>query len=175
GWNSYIASKATILFMISAIQMLLFVVVSHFVLEIRGMTFSFWLVLFSTACFANLLGLNISAAFKSAVTVYILIPLLLIPQMILSGLLFSYDKLNNVISQRGKVPMIADMMVSRWAFEAMAVHQFVNNDYGSSFYKYDREQSQANVKATFLSEDLRKRNAFLGNNLASTNDSVKQL
>jgi hypothetical protein len=158
-WNSYVASKASILFTMTAIQMFLFVVVSHWILEIKGMTIAFWFVLFSTACFANLLGLNISAAFKSAVTVYILIPLLLIPQMILSGLLFSYDKLNNVISQRGKVPLMADMMVSRWAFEAMAVQQFVNNDYEDSFFKYNREQSQANVKATFLSEELKKKNA----------------
>lgn len=158
-WNSYVASKAGILFTMSAIQMFLFVVVSHWILEIKGMTIAFWFVLFSTACFANLLGLNISAAFKSAVTVYILIPLLLIPQMILSGLLFSYDKLNNAISQRGKVPLMADMMVSRWAFEAMTVHQFVENEYERSFYKYHREQSQANFKATFLAEELRKRNA----------------
>jgi ABC-type multidrug transport system ATPase subunit len=174
-WNSYVASKAGILFTMSAIQMLLFVVVSHWILEIKGMTMAFWLVLFSTACFANLLGLNISAAFKSAVTVYILIPLLLIPQMILSGLLFSYDKLNNAISQRGKVPLIADFMVSRWAFEAMAVQQFVENDYQTSFYKYNREQSQANIKATFLSEDLRSRNAFVRENFSNRNDSVKRL
>jgi ABC-type multidrug transport system permease subunit len=156
-WNSYVASKVSILFTISAIQMFLFVVVSHWILEIKGMNMSTWFVLFSTACFANLLGLNISARFKSAVTVYILIPLLLIPQMILSGLLFSYDKLNNTISQRGKVPLIADAMVSRWAFEAMAVDQFIHNDYEESFYKYQREQSQANFKATFLAEELRRR------------------
>lgn len=172
-WNSYVASKTGILFTMSAIQTFLFVIVSHWILEIRGMTFAFWCVLFSTSCFANLLGLNISAAFKSAVTVYILIPLLLIPQMILSGLLFSYDKLNNVISQRGKVPMVADFMVSRWAFEAMAVHQFVDNEYETSFYKFHRDQSQANVKSTFLSDELRRRNEFLREHFTSTNDSVK--
>jgi ABC transport system ATP-binding/permease protein len=174
-WNSYVASKAGILFTMSAIQMFLFVIVSHWILEIKGMTIAFWFALFSTACFANLLGLNISAAFKSAVTVYILIPLLLIPQMILSGLLFSYDKLNSVISQRGKVPLVADMMVSRWAFEAMAVQQFVGNDYETSFYKYNREQSQANVKATFLVEELRKRNQFALENLGAKNDSILKI
>ncbi|MEI9922142.1 MAG: ATP-binding cassette domain-containing protein [Bacteroidota bacterium] len=165
-WNSYVASKTGILFTMSAIQMFLFVVVGHWILEIKGMTIATWFVLFSTACFANLLGLNISAGFKSAVTVYILIPLLLIPQMILSGLLFSYDKLNNAISQRGKVPLIADMMVSRWAFEAMATHQFVNNEYEESFYKYHRDQSQANFNSTFFADQLRKKNV--------SEDSVKR-
>lgn len=174
-WNSYVASKTGILFAMSGIQTFLFVIVSHWILEIQGMTMAFWFVLFSTSCFANLLGLNISAAFKSAVTVYILIPLLLIPQMILSGLLFSYDKLNNVISQRGKVPLVADFIVARWAFEAMAVHQFVENEYEASFYRYNRDQSQANVKSTFLCEELRQRNEFLRQNFASTNDSVRSL
>jgi ABC-type multidrug transport system ATPase subunit len=173
-WNSYIASKAAILFMISAVQMILFVVVSHLILEIRGMTFSFWLVLFSTACFANLLGLNISALFKSAVTVYILIPLLLIPQMILSGLLFPFDKLNNVISERGKVPLVADFMVSRWAFEGMAVHQFVANEYGESFYRFNREQSKANIRSTFIAEELLSRNSFIEENAGSTDPLVQQ-
>src|SRR5262249_33142080 len=90
-------------------------------------------------------------------------------------LLFSYDKLNNVISQRGKVPFVADMMVSRWAFEAMAVHQFVTNDYGQSLYKFNKDISQANVKATFLSEELRKRNAFVVANSESKNDSIQKL
>ncbi|HZY78663.1 MAG TPA: ABC transporter, partial [Cyclobacteriaceae bacterium] len=82
---------------------------------------------------------------------------------------------NNVISQRGKVPLIADMMVSRWAFEAMAVHQFTDNDYESSFYKYNKEQSQANIKAGFLAEELRRRNAFVKANFASTNDSIRAI
>jgi hypothetical protein len=79
------------------------------------------------------LGLNISSAFNSAVTVYVMIPLLLIPQMILSGLLFSFDRLNDVISTKGKVPLVADMMASRWAYEALAVYQFKNNSYEEPF------------------------------------------
>src|SRR5688572_26490266 len=85
-WNSYLQSKLIILFTMSAIQTLSFVLVGNLLLEIKGMTMTFWAVLFTTACFANVLGLNISSAFRSAVTVYIMIPLLLIPQMILSGL-----------------------------------------------------------------------------------------
>ncbi len=93
-WNSYLLSKLSILFTLSAIQTLLFVVVGHLILEIHGMTLSFWFMLFTISCFANVLGMNISSAFNSAVTVYVLIPLLLIPQMILNGLLFNFDKLN---------------------------------------------------------------------------------
>lgn len=174
-WNSYLLSKLTILFSLSAIQMLLFVWIGNFILEIHGMTFSFWLVLFTTSCFANVLGLNISAAFKSAVTVYVIIPLLLIPQMILSGLLFNFDKLNDLISIKGKVPVVADFMASRWAYEAIATHYFVNNDYEKSFYQYEKAQSQADFKSAFLSDELMRRNAFVVENYGNPNDSVQEL
>ena len=114
-WNSYLVSKLGILFLLSAIQTLMFVWVGNLVLEIKGMVLAFWFILFSTSCMANVLGLNISSAFNSAVTVYVLIPLLLIPQMILSGVLFSFDKLHPLISNKEKVPFVADLMASRWA------------------------------------------------------------
>src|SRR6187549_1286406 len=149
-WNSYLMSKLIILFSLSAIQTLSFVVVGILILEMEwAMLIPFWLVLFSTSCFASVLGLNISSAFNSAVTVYVMIPLLLIPQMILSGLLFSFDKLNSVIRTKGKVPVLADMMASRWAYEALVVDQFVSNKYEKPFYTYEKIESQADFHASF--------------------------
>jgi ABC-type multidrug transport system ATPase subunit len=174
-WNSYLLSKLNILFLLSAIQTITFVVVGNLILEIHGMTLAMWLVLFSVSCFANVLGLNISSAFNSAVTVYVMIPLLLIPQMILSGLLFSFDKLNNLISTKGKVPVVADLMASRWAYEAMAVYQFKSNDYEAPFYHYEKEEAKADFKSAYLADELRNRNRFVLENFESKNDSIKKL
>jgi ABC-type multidrug transport system ATPase subunit len=172
-WNSYLMSKLSILFSLSAIQTLTFVVIGNLVLQVKGMTFAFWLVLFSTSCFANVIGLNISSAFRKAVTVYILIPLLLIPQMILSGLLFSFDKLNNLITTKGKVPIVADLMASRWAYEAMAVYQFINNDYQREYFSYEREAAIADFKSGYIADELASRNQFIMDNVASDNDSIE--
>ena len=114
------------------------------------MFFPFWMILFSVSCFANVLGLNISATFKSAITVYILIPLLVIPQLILSGVVVNFDKLNPVITTEDKVPMIGEIMASRWAFEAMAVTQFKNNEFESEFYPYDKIMAQSEFKTGYL-------------------------
>ena len=104
-----------------------------------------------------------------------MIPLLLIPQMILSGLLFKFDKLNNLISSKGKVPVIADLMASRWAYEALAVDQFINNDYESAYYEYEKNESMADFKTAFIADELRKKNAFLMENFESKNDSIQSL
>ena len=175
-WNSYLASKVTILFALSAIQTLSFVVISILILEMEWtMLLPFWFVLFTTSCFASVLGLNISSAFNSAVTVYVMIPLLLIPQMILSGLLFNFDKLNSVISTKGKVPIVADMMASRWAYEALVVDQFVNNRYEKPFYKYEKIESQADFHASFLVNELEKKRKFVDDNKNEKNDSIRQI
>lgn len=175
-WNSYLISKLGILFVLSAIQMLCFAVVGNLILEIEWtMLLPFWLVLFTTSCMANVLGLNISSAFNSAVTVYVLIPLLLIPQMILSGLLFSFDKLNSAISTKGKVPLVADMMASRWAYEAMAVYQFKNNSFEKPFFIHDKIESQSDFKSTFLAEKLSEKRKSVADNIRSKdNNRVQQ-
>lgn len=174
-WNSYLVSKLGILFLLSAIQTLSFVIIGHSLLEIKGMTLAFWLVLFTCSCFANVLGLNISSAFKSAVTVYVMIPLLLIPQMILSGLLFSFDKLNNVLSTKGKVPIVADMMASRWAYEAMAVYQFKHNPFQEPYYNFEKQEAIADFNAAYLAEELKKKRQFIFANYKNANDSLKKI
>jgi ABC-type multidrug transport system ATPase subunit len=173
-WNSYLLSKMAILFFLSAAQTLSFIAIGNLILEIKGMTLAFALVLFSTSCFANVIGLNISSAFNSAITVYILIPLLLIPQMILSGLLFRFDKINELIGNKEKVPVLADLMASRWAYEAMAVHQFKNNEFEKPYFDYEKRASIADFKAAYLADELQKRIQFISDNGQSKDDSIQK-
>jgi len=149
-WFSYINSKIIYLFVLSAVQMLLYVLVGNWILEIKGMTLSYWLILFSTAFTANMLGLNISAGMNSIVNIYILIPLILIPQLLLSGVTVKFDDLHKSITSKVYVPAIGDMMASRWAYEALAVEQAKNNRYDRHFYAYEQQKSEAQFKTSFL-------------------------
>ncbi len=144
--SSYLTAKISILIVISSIQAILFVLIGNFILGIQGMYFEYWLVLFSTFVFANFMGLNISSAFNSAVTIYILIPLLMIPQMALGGAMFSFDKLNRLVGSVDKVPVIADIMASRWAYEGLMVEQFKENKFESQYFIYNQVKSTANFK-----------------------------
>jgi ABC-type multidrug transport system ATPase subunit len=148
---SYLTSKAVLLFILSAIQTLTFVVVGNYVLELRGMNLSFWIMLFSISCIANIIGLIISSSFNSAVTIYIIIPLLIIPQMILGGAMFSYDKLNYMIGggMTKDVPLIADFMPARWGYEGLVVDTYVNNEYGKAFYEIERKESICSYKQSY--------------------------
>lgn len=154
--SSYLIAKVVILTAISAIQALLYVLVGNSILQFADMYMSFWLVLFPMFVFANMLGLNISSAFNSAVTIYILIPLLMIPQMALGGSMFSFDKLNQIIGSVGRVPIIAEMMPSRWSYEALMVKSFKDNQYETLFYDFEKQKSYANFKEVHYFGELEK-------------------
>lgn len=155
-WFSYLNSKITIMFLISAIQTISFILIGNFILEIKGMTLQYWLVLFTTSCFANMLGLNISSAFTSVITIYILIPFILIPQLLFSGVIVPFDKLHKSnLSSYEYVPVIGELMTTRWSFEALAVEQFKNNKFERNFFRYDMGIRQADWNSFFLIKALK--------------------
>ncbi len=153
--SSYLVSKVLILFTISAIQMVLFVGVANSVLGINDMYFEFWLALFSVSAFANILGLIISASFNSIITIYILIPLLMIPQMVLGGAMFTFDKLNKDFTSPDVVPAIAEFMPSRWVYEGLMVHQYKNNNFKKNIFEVERQESAADFKQVYYIPELR--------------------
>ncbi len=162
--SSYLLSKIGIMFSISAFQSFVFVMIANTVLEIRGMYFEYWIVLFTTWCFANMLGLNISDGFKSSISIYILIPFLIIPQIILSGVLVRFDKLNPIISSQGKIPFYGEIITARWAYEALAVNQFKNNKFYKGLYPYYKQKSDY-IYYSFWSEPLFREIAVVKNNI----------
>ncbi|MGE5395768.1 MAG: ATP-binding cassette domain-containing protein, partial [Candidatus Saccharibacteria bacterium] len=115
---SYLNSKILFLVLLSAFQSFSFVFIANHILEIQSMTISYWLILFSVSVFSNLLGLNISSAFNSVEAIYILVPLLLIPQILLCGVIVKFDDLQNKNADKDAVPLVGEIMASRWAFEA---------------------------------------------------------
>ncbi len=169
---SYLNSKIIYLFTLSAFQMLIFVLVGNYILEIKGMNFNFWLILFSTACFANIVGLNLSSGLNSIVTIYILIPLILVPQLLLGGAMIKFDELHHSISKKEYVPVVGDLMTSRWAYEALTVELFKNNAYEKNFFEDDQQISQASFKVSFLIPKLESKFENVYYNLQNNKDTA---
>jgi len=147
---SYINSKVLVMLAISAIQALLFVSVGNALLDIRGMFFSYWLIFFSTAFTANMVGLNISAALSSVVAIYITIPLILVPQLLFSGVVVPFQKLHRSVTSQLYVPVIGDLMISRWSYEALMVQQFRSNRFERNFVALDQELSCCSYYFNYL-------------------------
>ena len=148
--SSYLFSKISVLFGFSLVQTVMYVLIGNYVIGIQGLNFPYWAVLFSCSCFANMLGLNVSATFNSAITIYILIPILLIPQLVLGGVTVKFDEINPHLANPGKVPVIGELMASRWAFEALCVQQYKENAYEKPLYNYDRAIENARYKSNYF-------------------------
>jgi len=148
--SAYLLSKISLLFILSGVQMLFFVLIGNLIMEIKGMFFAYWLILFSVSCFANLLGLLISDGLKSIVAIYVIVPFLLVPQILLAGVIVKFDKLHYKFTSDQVVPVPGDMMPSRWAYEALAVNQYVNNDYQKPLYEIEKLESNINYDMQFL-------------------------
>lgn len=171
--SSYLLSKISILFTLSAIQTLMFVLLGNYILGIKGMFFEHWAILFTASCFANVLGLNISSAFNSAVTIYILIPILLIPQLILSGVVVKFDKLNPAIGNNTTVPFVGDLMASRWAFETAMVTQFKDNKFEKKFYADDKIMANSDYKKIYFIPELETRLQYCLLNINNPDEEIK--
>ena len=138
-YGSYIWSKILFITVVSLIQTFLFIVVGNTIMGLHGLFGMWWLILFVTAFLANLTGLLLSQCLSSVVAIYISIPILLIPQILLCGLVVSFSDLTPR-STTGNVPLIGDLIPSRWSYEALAVTSFTDNQYEKPFFETDREK-----------------------------------
>lgn len=138
-YSSYIWSKIVFMAGVSLVQSLLFIIVGNTIMGLHGLFWTWWLILFITAFLANLTGLLLSQCLNSVVSIYISIPLLLIPQILLCGLVVSFTDLAPK-STTGNVPLIGDIIPSRWSYEALAVTSFTDNQYERNFFETDKEK-----------------------------------
>ncbi|MDD2953630.1 MAG: ATP-binding cassette domain-containing protein [Parabacteroides sp.] len=154
--GSYLSSKIFYLLCISAIQSLLFIVVGNFLIGIGGEMFlTWWITLWVTSFLANLTGLVLSQSLNSIVAIYITIPLLLIPQILLCGLVVKFDDLSRSASSRNIVPLIGEVIPSRWAFEALVTEQFRNNSYNRLFFTVEKEKFLAQYYRNIHADEVR--------------------
>lgn len=141
-YGSYIWSKVIYMAAVCLVQTLLFIIVGNLLIGVHGLFWVWWAVLFVSAFLSSLIGLLLSQCMNSVVAIYITIPLLLIPQILLCGLVVKFEDLNPR-SETGNVPVIGDVIPSRWAYEALAVANFSKNEYERQLFEQDRERFSA--------------------------------
>ena len=140
-YGSYISSKIVFMAGVTLIQTLLFIVVGNSIMQLHDLFLVWWLILFVTAFLSGLAGLLLSQCLNSIVAIYITIPLLLIPQILLCGLVVSFTDLTPR-STTGNVPLIGNVIPSRWAYEALAVTSYTDNAYDESLFALNRQKQE---------------------------------
>lgn len=147
---SYLKSKVVYLTLLSIVQSFLLCAVGNLIIELYDNFFYYWMLIFSVFVFGNILGLLLSSSFKTIVTIYIIIPLIVIPQMILGGAMFKFENLNKSIGGGYHIPLVSNLMVSKWAYEGIMVAQFSQNKYEKEVFEFEQLLSDYNYRTSYL-------------------------
>jgi ABC transport system ATP-binding/permease protein len=157
----YIFAKMSSLSVFALVQCILFVLIGNYILEVRGMFWIHLALMFMTAIGSLALGLLVSSVVSDAKTAANIVPLVLIPQILMSGALIKYEDMNRNLSlvysltrwfhehpskDRGKkmdsklqVPFVCQFIPMRWSYEEMIVAQAKLNPLTSRQERAQRE------------------------------------
>ena len=111
--DAYLLAKASLLFLLTAVQCALLVGVAALIQPLHSGTtglLSLLALLIVTSWSTVALGLAISTSARSVDQATSLIPLLLIPQLLFGGALVPFTRM------AAPIKLLADLMFSRWAF-----------------------------------------------------------
>ena len=167
---SYINSKITYLFIIIFIQSFFFVWIADLILQIRGMMLMHWAIFFSCQSFGMLLGLIISGVHRTLETLFLRsIPLILLFQILFGG---GFIKFDSFPGNKKNTPLLADLAVTRWAYEAMLIYQFRENKYNKPIYSFNRNIALGKAYTGYILPYLKNRiNACIQNTVSGKDSS----
>ena len=118
---SYVGSKFAVLGVVCAIQCGMLLGIVYIGLGFRGNTLSLYAILLLSSLAGVGMGLTLSAVVRSSEAAIALVPLLLIPQIVLGGIIMPIHDLNPPMK------LLSSVMVSRWGFEG-ALHLEYGDD-----------------------------------------------
>lgn len=155
-YSSFIFAKLTYLMVLSGIQMITYVLISKWVLQIPSGNTHLFAILWSTTVSSSLIGLALSSVFKTMASVYVSIPFVLIPQILFSGAVIDFNKINPIFASYKYVPAISEVMMSRWVYETISVSLFMDSEYAKQFYPLEKALNQTTYTRNFLLPEIEK-------------------
>ena len=119
---SYVLSKVTVLGVVCAVQCLLLLGIVWSPLNLEGSFAIMYAILLLTSLVGLGMGLMLSALVRSEQAAMALVPLILIPQIILGGVIMPVHDMGSVTR------FLAGLTATRWGYEAMLHAEFGDDD-----------------------------------------------
>lgn len=170
-YGAFIFAKLTYLMVLSGIQMITYVLISQWVLQIPSGIDHLFIILWSTTISASIIGLVLSSIFKTMASVYVSIPFVLIPQILFSGAVIDFNKINPVFASDKYVPAISELMASRWVYEVISVSLFMDSEFSKEFYQQEKSLNRTAYTRNFLLPEMEK--SFFGQSWSTTHYLTK--
>lgn len=160
--SAYLISKIAYILIINLYQIGVYVLISNTIIEIKGLYWLYFLVFWLASGVMSMIGLYVSIKLNSILSTYIAIPFILIPQILLAGAILDFDDIHKSIANKRYAPFFADLMVSRWTYEAIVDIQMSENLYSRNYHDLYLKKSSAdyclNILIPKLKTIIEKRN-----------------
>jgi ABC transport system ATP-binding/permease protein len=131
---AYVNSKLIKAFILSILQSAIISIITVYIAEFSSHLFNFFLFVWTMCFIGAISGLLLSSWLSSISIVYLIVPLLVIPQMLFSGALIEFRHFNKLIANERKVPFIASFVPLRWSAEAVMIDLYKNNKYEKDLF-----------------------------------------
>lgn len=119
---SYVLSKATVLGGVCALQCAILLAIVYVPLGLTGAFGVLYAILLATSLVGLGMGLTLSSLVRSEQAAMALIPLILIPQIVLGGVIMPVHQMS------APTQLLAGLTTARWGFEAMLHAEFAEDD-----------------------------------------------
>lgn len=120
--RAYTLSKVAVLGVVCAIQCALLLAIAYVPLGLQGSPLAMFGTLWLTSLVGLGMGLTLSALVRSPQAAMALVPIILIPQIILGGVIMPLHEMGT------PTRALADLTASRWGFEAMLHVEYSDDD-----------------------------------------------
>lgn len=141
-------------FLLTGIQSLLLVLPAIYIIGGQFHFLSVFLYSFALCLWGSLAGLVLSCMMKTTMTVYLFIPLIIIPQLVFSGALINFKNFNKIIETKSDIPRVAEIVPMRWAAEGLLLEFYTNNPYSAKIYQNRCELYNAVYYADFFLPEI---------------------
>jgi ABC-type multidrug transport system ATPase subunit len=153
--SAYLLSKILYLLLINFYQIAIYVFISNKIISVQGLYWQYFITYWVASCVMSMVGLYVSIKISSTLSTYLAIPFILIPQILLAGAILDFDDIHRSISNKRYVPTFANLMVSRWTYEAIVDIQFNENLFSRSRQYLYIKQSSADYYINFFIPKLK--------------------
>lgn len=124
-----VLSKHLVLFLMTLIQALLFYLVSALVLDMKGFMLPKLIFYALSGMMGYSLGLLFSSIIKDRSAMINILPLVIIPQIMFSGVVIEFTKMNPMLSinRESDIPEFCQLIPSRWLLEGLVIGSAKHN------------------------------------------------
>jgi ABC-type multidrug transport system ATPase subunit len=141
---NFLTSKILVLSIFSAVQIILYLVISKSILDIKGVYLIYFIYLFAATHIGNSIGLFFSTVLLDTKSSINILPLILIPQIIFGGAIIEFEKMNTQIriEKTNPIPEVAHIMPSLYLFEGLYTGHAKLNPYEYRMTKLNNQRTK---------------------------------